>query len=488
MTQNHDPIASISSRHPWRVLTDDQLNQLVDATLEVLEETGVQFPLRSALELFSDHGADVDFDAQVVRIPPELVSRALATAPRYFRLAGRDPRYDVQLRENHTFFSTDGCFPHAIDFDTGQRRRALKADVVRSARIADELEAVAFYWPMASASDYGRSAPLHELHAAFANCRKHVQTESVMGETSARYALEMAKVISGNPGTLRQRPPLSALVCCIDPLGQDREGLETALVLAQAGLPVGFMAMPTMMSTGPATPAGSLVVGNAAVISGITLIQLAYPGAPVFHSMPVATMDPRTADYLMHTPLADPLFGAAMELAHAQGLPCLGNGFGTDAHEPGWQSAKEHGRSCLLSALLGSEMVVGLGGMASVTTLRLENLILDADLFFSDRVAARGLEVNDETLALDVIEEVGPRGHYLTAEHTLRHMREIPLSDLVLETRREGRTDARGPVAVARARVQQILEQPGPQPLSPHVQAELDDIVASADREMNSIA
>jgi trimethylamine--corrinoid protein Co-methyltransferase len=370
-----------------------------------------------------------------------------------------------------------------VDLETREKRHSRKADVAMMARVADYAKAIAFYWPMVSAADHGETAPLHEIHASYLNCRKHVQTETAMGHQIARYAREMALVIAGDSQNLRQRPTLSVLICCIDPLGQDKEGLETAFVFAEAGLPVGFMAMNTLMSTGPATPAGSLAVGNAEVVSALTMVQLAFPGAPVFHAMPLAVMEPRTGGYLFHSPLGDLMFGAAIELAHHFSLPTLGSFGGSDALQPGWRSAKE-GWAGFFSALAGSEMVVGVGGMASASTLYPENLILDCDLYHDFLITSGGVEVSPETLGLDMIKRVGPRGYYLMEPHTIEHLRRIPFSELILETSRKGRTGAEAELETAREQVKAIIETHRPDPLDSQVENELARIIAAADREI----
>jgi trimethylamine--corrinoid protein Co-methyltransferase len=484
MTDNPELITPIRPKHRWRILTDEELESLRNATFEILAEIGVHFPLQRALDLFAENGATVDFENQIVKLPPELVERALSGAPRYFGLGGRDPHYDFQLCDGASFYATDGCMPFVVDLETHEKRHSRKADVAMMARVADYAKEIAFYWPMVSAADHGETAPLHEIHASYLNCRKHVQTETAMGHQIAHYAREMALVIAGDSETLRQRPPLSVLICCIDPLGQDKEGLETAFVFAQAGLPVGFMAMNTLMSTGPATPAGSLAVGNAEVISALTMVQLAFPGVPVFHAMPLAVMEPRTGGYLFHSPLGDLMFGAAIELAHHFDLPTLGSFGGSDALEPGWRSAKE-GWAGFFSALAGSEMVVGVGGMASASTLYPENLILDCDLFHDFLVTAGGVEVTPETLALDMIKRVGPRGNYLMESHTLMHMRRIPFSNLILETGRNGRTGAAAELETAREQVKAVIDLHRPDPLDRAMENELARIIAAADREIN---
>jgi trimethylamine--corrinoid protein Co-methyltransferase len=476
-------IRPITPKHLWHVLTDVELQKLEDATHTLLREVGIHFPLKRALDLFAEHGAGVDFENEIVRLEPELVKKALSRAPRYFAMGGREPEYSFHLQEKHTFYATDGCMPFTIDFETREKRQSRKDDVAQMARMADYFKSIAFYWPMVSAADYGQTAPLHEIHASYLNCRKHVQTETAMGHSIARYAREMANVISGDGETLRTSPPLSVLICCIDPLGQDKEGLETAFVFAEAGLPVGFMAMNTLMTTGPATPAGALATGNAEVISALTMVQLAFPGAPVFHAMPLAVMEPLTAGYMFHSPLGDVMFGAAIELAHRFNLPTLGSFGGSDATEPGWRSAKE-GMAGLFSALAGSEMVVGVGGMAAASVLYPEYLVLDNDLLHDFWVTTSGIEVNAETLALDMVKRVGPRGNYLMEEHTLKHMRRIPFSDLILETTRRGQTGALAEIETARQEAQRILSTHRPDPLEKAKAAELDKIIAAAEREL----
>jgi trimethylamine--corrinoid protein Co-methyltransferase len=464
-------------------LSDDDLRQLKGATYTILEEVGVHFPLPRALDLFAEHGADVDFETQVVRLPPGMVESALAHAPRYFHVGGREPDYDFHLQQGHTHYSTDGCHPFFVDPSTGEKRISRKEDVAQTARIADALPELSFYWPTDSAADHGQTAPLHEIHAAYLNCRKHVQTETAMGYPLAQAALQMATVVTGDRETLRRRPPLSVLVCCIDPLGQDKEGLETAFTFAEAGLPVGFMAMNTLMSTGPSTPAGALAVGNAEVVSALVMVQLAFPGAPVFHAMPLAVMEPLTAGYLFHSPLADAMFGAAIEMAHDFGLPSLGSFGGTDALEPGWRSGKE-GNAGFISALVGAEWVVGVGNVGSASTTYLENLILDCDLLRDQRITAQGIEVNAETLALDTIRQVGPRGNYLTEPHTLRHMRQIPFSDLIMDATKAGRTTATAEIETARERALWLIANHEPEPVDRLVARELERILAAADREI----
>lgn len=482
---NPKVITPIVTKYNWPIFTKAELDLLVQGTHELLEAVGVHFPLEKALDIFAEHGAQVDRDTQIVRIPHDLVVKAMSTQPRFFGLGGRDPDYDFHLQENHSFFSTSGSSAFIIDLETRKKRYSTKEDVAQMARVADYLAPIAFYWPLVSAGDYGEMAPLHEVHATFLNCRKHVQTETVMGEMPARYAVEMALVLSGDRETMRARPPLSSLICTIAPLGHDTHGLESALVFAEAGLPVGFMAMNQMMTSGPASPVGMLVTGNAEILSALVLIQLAYPGARTFFSFFPSTMDPRTTRILDHTPWSNLMYAGGVELAHAQGVSSLSLGGGSSALEPGWQYAKED--ATFVSVLAGSEMMLRFGTMDSGAVAHPEAIILDCDKLKDDRITAAGLSVTREAMALDVIRNVGPRGTFLMEDHTIQNLRKIPLSDLVMETRRQERVHADGIVETAWEQVKWIVENHKPPPVDKAVARELTRIMEAASREIVGI-
>ncbi len=464
------------------VLTAGQLDAIQAATLQILEQVGVQFPSERALAVFAEHGAQVDFDRQIVRLSPELILPALSHAPRAYVLAGRSDGTDLMLGRGNCYFGTDGCGIETVDFVTGQLRPSCKEDVAAMACVADSLSSIAFYWPMVSAQEYGKLAPLHELEASFNNTVKHVQTETVMGAELARYAVRMAEVIAGDREKLRARPPMSSLICTIAPLGQDKEGIEAAIVFAEAGIPVGFMGMPTMGSTAPALPGGALVVGNAEVVSALTLLQLVAPGAPVFHALLVSGMEPRSADYLVSLPQKYLCNAAAVQLAHAWGAPALAGAFGLDAAEPAtWQLGRDSVYTALLCALAGADITSGLGMLKASTRLAPEQIIFDDEIYHTHRIMAQGLDASPTGLALDVIAAVGPRNHYLSQKHTRRHLGDIWIPELT-HPRPTSDSDIR---QRARAKFNRILAEHRPEPLAPAVQAELQAILKAAAREMN---
>jgi trimethylamine--corrinoid protein Co-methyltransferase len=264
-------------------------------------------------------------------------------------------------------------------------------------------------------------------------------------------------------------------------LAQDKGGLESALVFAEAGLPVGFMSMATAGSTAPATIAGTIAVADAEMVSAMVLMQMAHPGAPVYHSMMPGIMHPQTGDFLGGDWEAGLFYPAGVELAHMWGVPTLA-GIGTEAPTLDWDSAVGMAASILMCALCGAETASGLGLRETCTLLYPEALILDNENYETARLYARGLGLDREDFALDVIRAVGPRGHYLAEKHTRLHVREWELSGLV--NRPDAQGGYRDPIEVAREKTAWILENHHPHPLEEAQQAELVRILAAAERDL----
>jgi trimethylamine--corrinoid protein Co-methyltransferase len=463
-----------------QVLTQSQLDTLKSGTYQILEEVGVRFPSQKALSIFDDAGADVDWDTQVVKLKPDLVDKAMATAPRSFILGGREERFDLLLDGNHSYLCTDGCGTRVIDLETRQERRSRKEDVARMARICDALPLLGFFWPLVSAQDHGLTAPLHECHAGLTNTLKHVRGGTTVYPELARYLVEMATVVSGSDEERRKRPPICANICGIAPLAHDEHGIESALIYAEAGIPSSFMAMPTMGSTAPASPWGALVSGDAETVSAMVLIQLAYPGAPVFHSIEVSLMHPRTGGYV--TSVDFPFGTSTVQIAHNWNVPSLGGG-GTScsAKDIGWYSGSATGMGAAFIPVSGGEICGYLGMLDGSMLLYPEQIILDHELCYEIYQSYRDLELEEEDLALDVIKSVGPGSHFLREKHTRQHIRDFLLGPITNEIylgdeRRPSRE-------VALEEFNKINESHHPEPLPEDKLAELDRILAAADQE-----
>jgi trimethylamine--corrinoid protein Co-methyltransferase len=481
MSSKTPDIVPFTSPFRGELLSAAQLQSLKQGTLRLLDEVGIHFPSQEALEIFADHGAKVDWDSQVVRIPSDLVEEAMSAAPRSFTLGGREERFDLTLDGSCSYLCTDGTGVHVADLESGEMRPSCKEDVATMARVCDALPMVSFFWPPVSAQDYGPTAPLHQCHAALTNTLKHIRGGMTIAPPLAQYAVEMATVVTGSERERRRRPPICANICTIAPLAHDDDGLATALTYAEAGIPTSFMAMPTMGSTAPATPLGALAVGDAEVVSGMVLLQLVHPGAPVFHSIIPSLMHPRTGGYIGE--LSAPVTMIAVQLAHAWGVPSLGGGsLSTDAPTIDWRAGSDAGRGSALVPLIGGEICGYMGLTDSSMVLYPEKVILDHELCRVAYDLLHGFSFDERDMALDVIAEVGPRGHFLAQQHTRRHIRDFRLSKLF---HAHADDDAPpDPREAARKAFERIYETHYPEPLEPAVLTELDRILAAAERGM----
>jgi trimethylamine--corrinoid protein Co-methyltransferase len=343
---------------------------------------------------------------------------------------------------------------------------------------------VGFFWPMVSGQDHGRTAPLHECHAGLTNTLKHVRGGTTTFSQLAPYIVDMATVVAGSEEVRRKRPPICANICTIAPLSQDQDGIECALTYAEAGIPTSFMAMTTMGSTAPATPLGALVTGDAEVVSAMVLIQLAYPGAPVFHSIYVSLMHPRTGGYV--SDISTPMGAITTQLAHAWGVPSLsGGGVSSDAPDIGWQSGAKGGLGSAMIPLSGSEVCGYLGMLDGTMILRPEQLLLDHEICLHAHEVLSGFEFDESDLALDLIAAVGPASHFLKEKHTRQHIRDFRLSPY--SGQRDSGGILRDPIDVALEEVKRLAETHHPEPLPNEVLAELDRILEAAEREAEKI-
>ncbi|HET6845488.1 MAG TPA: trimethylamine methyltransferase family protein [Anaerolineales bacterium] len=477
-------ILSISNpRLKLEVLSAADVRKLHAATLQLIEKVGVKFPSRRALEIWAQAGAAVDFDTMIVRAKGELIESALKHCPPTYPLAARDPQQDLALDGNHVYLGTDGCGVEVLDLTSGIRRISCLQDVREIAWIADATEQVAFHWVPVSAQDLpAESRGLHEIKAIWENSSKHVQTESIYSAREAAAAIEMASMIAGGRQELRRRPVLSLMQCTASPLGHDGGSVEAALLAAEAGIPTGFMTMASCLTTGPATLAGNLAVGNAEVIAGTALLQLAFPGAPVFYAAAQTASDLRTGAYTGGGP-EDFLFGGATNaLADFYHMPLSMGSFATGAKEPNWQAGVENSLSTLMASASMADMLLGVGFLHGSRIWSYAEMMLDCEIFSIVQRMMQGIRVDDDALALGTIARVGPSGNFLTQSHTRQHMREIFVPEFMdrrpyaeWESKKDNATDW----ALNKAR--RILREHQPVPLDSVLSKEFERMIQAVE-------
>lgn len=477
-------IQSITNpRIKLQILSPADVRRIHEATLQIIEKVGIKFPSQRALQIWAEAGAEVDFDRMIVKAQPALIETAMSSCPPSYSLAARDPLQDLPLDGNHVYLGTDGCGVEVIDIQSGVRRTSRLQDVRDIAVIADSLEQIAFHWVPVSAQDVpAPTRGLQELQAIWESSTKHAQTESIYNAREARIAIDMAAMITGGSDALRKRPVLSLMQCTAPPLGHDGGSLEAALLAAEAGVPTGFMTMAACLTTGPATLAGNLAVGNAEVVAGTALLQLAFPGAPVFYAAAQTASDLRTGAYTGGGP-EDFLFGGATNaLSDFYDIPLSMGSFATGAKEPNWQAGIENSLSTFMASASMADMLLGAGFLHGSRIWSYAEMMLDCEIFSIVQKMMQGIVVDDENLAMEAISAVGPAGNFLSQKHTRRHMREIYMSEFM--DRRpyaewEARKDDARDWALAKAR--RILSEHRPEPLDAKLSAEFERMINAAE-------
>ncbi len=480
-------INPIVPRLRWEVLSSSDIERIHEATLEVLEETGVHFPSARALDALERGGCRVDRATSVARLPRAIVMEAASWAPREYVLAARDRDCDLLIDGRRCYLSNDASGVFVLDPRSGEKRPSTKADAAESARFVDALPNVSYYWgPIVTSQDVPPATKaLHDSEAVLTNTTKHYQAVTTVGEKAARDVVEMAAAIVGGTDELRRRPIVSFMQCAVDPLAHDGPNLEANLVAAEHGLASGFMPMPLSCGTAPATLAGNLVVQNAEALSGVVLLELAYPGCPAFFAGAPSVIDLKTGGYTGGGPEDYLLAAAATQLAHFYGLPMAMGTMATGAKEPDWQAAVDDSLSTFASVMTVADMMNGAGLLNGSKVLSYPHMVMESEIYGIVQKMAEGVVVDDDTLALDVIKSVGPNGTYLAEKHTRRHMKDIwrptvwdrSTYDQWLAAGKAGAHERATAVAA------DILDNHRPEPLPDDVQAELARIVARADAE-----
>ncbi|MEM3697281.1 MAG: trimethylamine methyltransferase family protein [Candidatus Bathyarchaeia archaeon] len=477
-----------SQRVNFSILSKEDLEKIHKASLEVLETTGFRINSLKCLKILEEGGCKVDYKSQVALIPPYLVEEALRKTRNSITLCARNPKYDAVLDQNHVYITTDGNGTQTFDMETGERRTSTKEDVAKSAIISDAVDAVDIYWPMVSAQDYPvHVRHLHDLEASLANTEKHVTFETTMSPKEARYQIEMASVIVGDEKKLGKRPIISSLHCTSAPLQMDGNSMEAALEFSKADVPVMFFGMPQPGATGPVTLAGSLVVNNAEVLGCLVITQLVCPGAPVIYGAGIAAFDMRTLKRAGGGPEHGLTGAAAAELARYYNMPSIVGGFVSTAKTPGAQACYEKFASGFPPVFSGCSMIAGIGLLDDCTTLAFEEILIDAEIVKIVFRIAQGIEVSDNTLALDIIRKVGPGGNFLAERHTLENLRKEHFIPELTDRRsfetwiKEGAKDL---VKLAREKVEVILQKHQVQPLEKDVQKEIRNIIKKAEKDL----
>ncbi|MDP3046893.1 MAG: trimethylamine methyltransferase family protein [Chloroflexota bacterium] len=480
------------------ILTKEDLERLQAASYHILDRVGVHVPHNAILERLAEAGATADFDRQVVRLPQGLVLWAVDRAGKEHTLFGRNPSRQARFGPGSQLaMSSSGQFA-LVDPIARTRRQPTHEDTVRAIRLAQALPEIDVVGVLAEPADLpirGRDVAAHALLV------RHTDKPLagwLHNGASARWVLEILAVAAGGRQALVARPLTEAFVEPISPLSFRPEGLDILWLFAEWGLPVGIGPMVMALATGPATLAGTAALENAEILAGIVISQVLRPGLPVTYWGIPHVMDPATANICFGAPEQGILAAVMAQLGRSYGLPVGVNVGLTDSKLPDAQAGMEKSSSLLLGALAGANIFGHLGIAGADQGACLEQLVIDNEMMGALRrtlgglgplfAPGMGLAVNDESLALDVIERVGIGGSFLGDVHTRQHYRqEIRLNHLADRTTWDTWASAGSQDMLQRAasEVDRLLSLP-PAPPQPEQEQEIAALLDAALKELNA--
>jgi len=471
-----------------------QLN-LLDGTLverviaegfELLQDPGVKVYSEEGLTLLADAGAEVDFEAKVARIPQPLVERTLGTAPSSFALYDGAGNVAVRYEGDHVHFDPGSSAVNLLDSETGRHRQPVTADYVRYAQLIEMLPAYDAISTAFICSDVVQGiGDLYRLYLTLLYSKKPVVTGAFRIDT-LHIMKDLLVAEAGSLEALAARPRAIFDACSSPPLVWSELTCQNLIDCARYGIPVQLISMPLAGSTAPVTLVGAVVQHTAESMSGVTIHQLAAPGAPIVWGGAPAITDMRFGS----TPMGA-IETAMIDVAYAQvgkrlAMPTHTYLGASDSKLLDAQAGFESGMSALMGALAGINMISGAGMLDFLRAQSLEKLVVDAEIIAMVKRLLRGVETRDEVLGATLIRGVGHHGHFLGQKHTrswFAREQFIP-SDVVDRGSLTAWRDAGAKTTGERARdrVQSLLDAYQPRSLPDGVRRTLRDITENAAR------
>jgi trimethylamine--corrinoid protein Co-methyltransferase len=465
----------------YRRLTLEQCQRLHDASLEILARTGARLYHQGAIDLLKKAGASVS-DGNRVRIPAGLVQKAFSTVPQQVTLYDRQGKAALFLEEGNCYFGTGSDCLNIIDHRTGERRRAVAKDVVDGITVADVLPHIDFVMSMFLPSDVDAMVSDRYQMEVMLNTTKKPIVYVTNEFSGCVDGVAMAEVVVGGAEAMRLRPLAACYINVTSGLRHNEEALQKLLFLAGKGLPALYIPEINAGISGPMTIAGSLALSNAGVLVGLVLSQLRREGAPfIVPGWGGEGLDMKT----MVSPYCEPgTKGMAHALARHYHLPMFGLGGCSESKLVDGQAAAEAALTLMAETLGGANLIHDLGYLESGLCGSLAQLVICDEMVGWLEHMFAPVEISEETLALDLIDQVGPDGQFLDTDHTMAHFRER-WYPRVFERGNYDQWRAKGTSSLgerAVERVNEILSEHKPEPLPRDVAQRIRAIVLRAEQ------
>ena len=468
-----------------KILTDDQIWEIKQAAFDIIEKVGFKCQHKEIHKMMKQAGAWVNDNN--IKIPRHIVEACLVTTPKGWTIYDREGRRAMEVEGEKSHYGTSTASPNTLDAFTGEIRQTNIKDIELGAKVADYLDGIDFVMPMGTAQDVpADAAEVHEFPAMVSNTTK---PSVFIGYTAlgCEYVYEMAAVIAGGQENLSQKPFIIAYPEAIAPLFFPDEVIERIFVAADRFMPQLPGSTVQAGATGPVTLAGLITLITAESLIHITIAQLRKQGCPVAMSGNVGILDMKTALMTVGAPESNLALAAQAEVARSFNLPTWGLAGATDSKSLDAQAGLESAFSILSQGLSGLNLIHDVGYMASGMACSLEQLVMGNEVVGMTKRFVEGISVTRETIARQIIEDVGPGGHFLVQQHTMDHFKkELWNARLLNRQTIDAWNDAGKPSMEDRVKeeVRMIAETHKPKPLSDKILSELDRLKREGEKEI----
>lgn len=408
----------------FKPLTEEAIDRIHQTAMRVIEEVGFEVNSEAALEAFRKAGARVDQEKHLVRMPRQQVMELIDMAPSEVRLCGQDEEQDILLGGQRVYAGTGGSALYIYYPATKERKPATLDDIKRIAKLVDQLDNIhLFLLPTYPADLPVEQIDVNRFFAGLDNTTKHIMG-GVYTLDGVKQVIRMAQIIAGSEEKLRQRPLISMITCSISPMRMDGQYGDLVVNIAQSGIPLVCPAEPLCGATSPVTLAGNLVIQAVDSLIGIMLTQIVNPGTPAIFGSVASSTDLSDLKYLAGSIEMGLINAAGAQMAQFYQLPFYATGGMTDSKVLDAQSGYESALTSLLCALVGANFIHDAAGlMEFALTACYEKYVIDNEILGMVMRAVDNITVNDDTLAFDLIKQVGSGGNFVTAKHTRNFMR-----------------------------------------------------------------
>jgi trimethylamine--corrinoid protein Co-methyltransferase len=408
----------------FKPLNEASIRKIHQTVMREIEEVGFEVNSDAALKLFESAGGKVDWDKYQVRMPQEKVTELISMASPEITLCGQDEKHDIFLGGTRVYAGTGGTALYIYQPDTGKRRPATLDDLKRITKLVDQLDNIhLFMLPTYPTDLSAEQVDVNRFFAGLDSTTKHIMG-GVYTLDGVNQVIKMAEIVAGSREALQRRPLISMVTCSISPMRMDEQYGNLLIAIAKSGIPLVCPAEPLCGATSPVTLAGNVVIQTVDSLMGVMLTQIVNPGTPVIFGSVASTTDLRRLNYLAGSVEMGLLNAAGAQMAQFYKLPFYATGGMTDSKVLDSQSGYETAITSLLCALAGANFIHDAAGfMEFALTACYEKFIIDNEILGMVMRAVEGIKVNDDTLAFDLIKQVGPGGNFIASKHTRQFMR-----------------------------------------------------------------